>query len=168
MSGLGRSLLDCGVPMSGVFPPGRGSALTPDERRQIQSLALIDGESISAIARITGRDRETVANVLRSDDSKALREQLAGEAADAAKLVLRSSAERAARKWVSAIDAAAEKGDHRPARDLLLHAKVIDPLEKGGTSFGVQVIVGSADRPAGPDPFEGLEITSTTVKVDPS
>lgn len=157
MSGFWRLLLDCGVPMSGAFPPGRGSALTPDERRQIQCLALVDGETVSAIARTTGRDRETVANVLRADDTRALREQLATEAADAAKLVLRSSAERVARKWVSAVDAAAEKGDHRPARDLLLHTRVIEPIDKGGPHVGIQVIVGSPDQPAGPDPFDALE-----------
>jgi len=139
--------------MSGAFPPGRGSALTADERKQIQCLALVDGETVSAIARTTGRDRETIANVLRADDSRALREQLAGQAADAAKLVLRGSAERVARKWVSAVDAAAEKGDHRPAKDLLLHTGVIQPL-RDQPAIAVQVVVGTVGNPAGPDPFE--------------
>ena len=146
--------------MSSEFGPGRGSQLTPDERRDMQRLKLVDGESISEIARRTGRNRETVANVLRADDTKELAQQLETEAREGALRVLRASAETAARAWsTTAISQAAEKGDHRPARDLLLHTGVIQPIEKGGPMIGVQVIVGSAERPAGDDPFDAIDVT---------
>lgn len=145
--------------MSSAFPPGRGSELTPDERRDVQRLRLVDGASISEIARRTGRNRETIANIVRSDDTRELAQQLESESREAALRVLRVNAEQAARAWATtAIKEAAAKGDHRPARDLLLHAKVISPLTDQ-QPIGVQVIVGTTQHPAGPDPFETITIT---------
>lgn len=146
--------------MKSDFPPGRASQLTPDERREVQRLRLVDGASISEIARRTGRNRETIANVVRSDDTRELAQQLESESRDAALRVLRGTSEQAARAWRKAIDTAADKGDHRPARDILLHNGVIQPLN-GPTNIGVQVVVGTAQQPAGPDPFEAINVTPT-------
>lgn len=141
-----------------AFPPGRGSELTPDERRDIQRLRLVDGASVAEIARRMERTREAVNRVLGADDTRDLAQQLESESREAALRVLRGSAEQAARAWATtAITAAAAKGDHRPSRDLLLHAGVIQPL-KDQQPIGVQVIVGSSSHPAGPDPFEVITI----------
>jgi transposase-like protein len=132
--------------------------LTPDERRDIQRLKLVEGESISEIARRTGRNRETVANVLRSEDTRELAQHLETESREAVLKVLRGSSEQAARDWRRASSTAADKGDHRPAKDLLLHTGVIQPLDSP-VNVGVRVIGGSADQPAGPDPFEAINLT---------
>jgi len=129
------------------FPVGRGSQLTPEQRREIQCCALLDGLSASEIARRTGRDRGTIANVLKAEDSRALRQQLETEAQEAAIKVLRGYSQRAARAWGIAIDAAADKGDHRPAKDLLLHTGAIEPVGDEGGTTRVAIFVGSPERP---------------------
>lgn len=157
--------------MSSEFGPGRGSQLTPDQRREIQYLRLVDGETVSEIARRTGRNRETISNVIRAKDTEELAAQLETEAREAALRVLRGTSEQAARAWRKAIDNAADKGDHRPARDMLLHNKVIDPIDGPRMNLGVQVIVGSPTQPAGPDPFDTLErhaAIDATIEGEPS
>jgi hypothetical protein len=55
-----------------------------------------------------------------AEDSQTFRGQLKTEAREAAVQILRGNAEKAARAWGTAIGNAADKGDHRPAKDLLL------------------------------------------------
>lgn len=50
--------------LSPKFKRGRGSQLTPSQRTEIQNL-LVLGHSKSEVARLTGRDRETVLKVAR-------------------------------------------------------------------------------------------------------
>ena len=133
-----------------TFPPGRGSQLTPGERRQIQSMALVDGASMSEIARQTGRDRGTVANVLRAEDSLTFRDQLETEAREAAVQILRGTSEKAARAWGSAIGVAADRGDHRPAKDLLVAVGAISEQHDG--SRGIQIIIGTPENPIRVEP----------------
>lgn len=141
-----------------AFPPGRGSQLAPAERAQIQELALIEGLNKSEIARRVCRDRETVANVLQADDSQALAAQLQSEQREAALEVLRRAVVPMARAWQRAAEHAAEKGDHRPARDLLLHTDVIEPIPDAQHTTGVQIIIGMPGQPAGPDPLAGAKV----------
>ena len=145
--------------MSAKHPPGRGSQLTPDERRQIQCLAFVDGLSISEIARQTGRDRGTLAGILKADDSQAFEKPLETEAKDAAVKILRGTAERAARSWGTAIGVAADKGDHRPAKDLLLHTGVIDPIPDGAVSgTRIAIIIGTPEHPIRVSPPQGVVV----------
>ena len=131
-----------------AFPPGRGSQLTPAERSEIQHLALVDGLSQSEIARRVRRDRETVRNVVMAPDTKQLAHDLATEARDEVLLTLRRSATRVANDWIEASAVAKTRGDHRPARDLLLHARAIDPVETGSDGgTRVAVIIGMPGRP---------------------
>ena len=60
--------------------------------------------------------------------------------------LLRAYAHGAVRAWVKAIPAAAVKGDHKPARDLLLHTRLIDPVS-ADHSAGVQIIFNSIAVP---------------------
>jgi hypothetical protein len=139
-----------------AFPPGRGSQLTPDERSQIQRLSLIEGHSQSEIARQMFRDRGTIANVLQADDTQALAKDLASERRESALEVLRQGVVPAAKAWVTAATTAAEKGDHRAARDLLLHTEVIAPLtDRPGTS--VQIVIGMPGVNY-PDPLAGATL----------
>lgn len=130
------------------FPPGRGSQLTPAERAEIQHLSLVEGLSRSEIARRVRRDRETVRNVLTAEDSRHLAEQLATEARDEVLVTLRRNASRVAQDWIEASAVAKSRGDHRPARDLLLHARAIEPIAgERDSSSRVQVIIGMPGRP---------------------
>lgn len=131
-----------------THPPGRGSQLTPSERAEIQHLALVDGLSQSEIARRVCRDRETVRNVVIAADTRQLAIDLATEARGEVLLTLRRNAPRAAMDWLEASAVAKTRGDHRPARDLLLHAGAIEPVQ-GERDRGtrVTVIVGTHDHP---------------------
>ena len=60
----------------------------------------------------------------------------------------------AANGWVKAIDKAAEKGDHKPSKDLLIHTDVIRPIGETSTHFSMMVKVGHDGDPAGPMPTE--------------
>ena len=133
--------------------------LTPAERHQVQEMALVDGLSNSEIARRLGRDRGTVANVLKGDDTAALRDQLASEQRTQALQTLRSKTALMAFHWINAAGVAAEKGDHKPARDLLLHTHVIDPV---AVDKGPQVRV-QINLHGGPEP---LSLTGEVVEAD--
>ncbi len=121
--------------------PGRGSQVTPTERLEMQRLFLVEGLSKTAIARQTGRTRETVGNILQGPDFDRLKADIESEIFDEARRILKANAVRAAKAWPRAIDTAAEKGNHKPAKDLLLHTGVIEPLGESGAQ-GAVVLVG--------------------------
>ncbi len=79
--------------------------------------------------------------------SSGVREQVEANLVETVTRYLRNNADKAAKAWVRALDRAAQKGDHRPAKDLLLSAGAI---ERGGDSSGMQVtmIVGMPGHPA--------------------
>ena len=127
--------------------PGRGSQVTPAERREIQHLHLVDGLNQKQIAAQTGRTRETIAAQLRDEDFQALKRQLDGEMAEEARSTLKRHVKTAARDWIKASSIAAKRGDHKPAKDLLLHAGAIERL--GDTSRSqVQILITTADVPS--------------------
>ena len=52
----------------------------------------------------------------------------------------------AADSWVDSVSIAARKGDHRPAKDLLLHTRVIEPVgDENGPRVVVQIGVQDSD-----------------------
>jgi len=59
-------------------------------------------------------------------------------------------AEPALRAWLQAQGVAAVRGDHRPARDWLMHAGVIDPLPDAGKGSGPAVVIINAPMPGMP------------------
>lgn len=133
--------------MSDRYPPGRGSQLTAEQRREIQHLGLVEGLSQAAIARRTGRDRATVSAVLKADDSRALQEALLTEGAEEARRILRGYAIEAAQHWRTAVDVASQKGDHKPARDLLMHSGAIAPLVTQQSHVGIRIVLGTEADP---------------------
>lgn len=53
-----------------------------------------------------------------------------------------------AEDWVKASAKAAEKGDHRPAKDALLHARAIEPVEDSGRQgLSVAIVIGTPEQP---------------------
>jgi transposase-like protein len=132
--------------------PGRGSQLTPDERQEIQQMALVQGLSQSEISRRTGRDRGTIANVISADDTQSLKAKLDAEMEERqvqeASRILRRNTAKVATDWIDASGVAATRGDHRPSRDLLLHTRVIDPIEDGGRSnTKIQIVLNGGPHP---------------------
>jgi hypothetical protein len=56
----------------------------------------------------------------------------------APKELLEAYGHDAVRAWLAAVPIAAMKGDHRPAKDLLLHARAIEPVQlQGQTSIAI-------------------------------
>jgi len=88
-----------------------------------------DGLNALQISKITGLAHQRVGEILK----------LVGPYKEQARGVLDQFASRAASAWVTSIPKAAKKGDHRPARDLLIATGVISPTES--TSSGVTVVV---------------------------
>ena len=119
--------------------PGRGSQVRPDERRAIQQAHLVDGLTRRALADRFGRTRETIAGVLKGDDFERLCREVQADLVERVQRKLRANGGRAADRWIKAVDKAAEKGDHKPAKDLLLHTGLLRPIGEGNT--GNQVIV---------------------------
>ena len=118
--------------------PGRGSQVTPDERLAIQRAHLIDGQNQQQLADRFGRTRETIGHVLKNEGFLAVKREVYEALAEEARGVLKGHVRTAAKDWRTASGIAAKKGDHRPAKDLLLHAGAI---ERVGETSGPQVIV---------------------------
>ena len=127
--------------------PGRGSQVTPAERREIQRLHLAEGLNQRQLAARTGRTRETIAAQLKGADFERLRDQVETNLVETVTRYLRNNADKAAKAWVRALDRAAQKGDHKPAKDLLMHAGVIDPPGETSRPQFV-VVVGMPGHPA--------------------
>ena len=56
-------------------------------------------------------------------------------------------AEPMLRRWIVAAMQAAIRGDHRPARDWLLHAGCIDPLPDAGKGSGPAIVIVNSPLP---------------------
>ncbi len=121
--------------------PGRGSQVTPNERREIHHLFLAEGLAKAAIAQKTGRTRETIASVLLGEDFERFKAEIESDTFDDARRVLKAHVVKAAKAWPRAIEKAADKGDHKPAKDLLMHTGVIEPLGEDGAR-GALLLVG--------------------------
>jgi len=72
--------------------------------------------------------------VLQSGESQAFQQQFETDARGEVLRLLRVSGPQATREWVHAVTQATKKGDHRPARDLLLHARAFDPIPDEASS----------------------------------
>jgi DNA-binding XRE family transcriptional regulator len=60
--------------------------------------------------------------------------------------------------WLLASKVAALKGDHRPAKDALLHAKAIDPVNDGSQGrMQVAIMIGTPEQPIRLNPPQVLE-----------
>ena len=141
------------APSSSRHAPGAGSRVTAPERRQIQQAHLIEGLHRSALAQRFGRTRETIAAQLRGDDFDQLRAEIERAECEDAIAVLNRRRVVAAQAWGSAIETAASKGNHRPAKDLLVHTRVIEPVSaiahrqtQPTIVIGIAVIPGLPER----------------------
>lgn len=88
-----------------------------------------DNVKNSEISRITGISTQRVSEILN----------LHGDLKGRVRQVLDAQRVKAAEAWGRAIPKAAKKGDHRPARELLIATGDVSPLDSTGS--GVTVVV---------------------------
>jgi hypothetical protein len=111
----------------------RRTAVLPAEKAAVIGAALA-GMSGREISRQTGRHRDTISTILKSDE--------AARARDMAKSILAAASTDFARDWVRASKVAADKGNHAPALDALERLKAVEPVSKGrstGPAFSVKI-----------------------------
>jgi len=119
----------------------------PDERLAIQRAHLTEGLNQRQLADRYGRTRETIGHVLKDGTFQAVKREVYTEMAEEARNVLKAHVGKAAKDWLRASGFAAKRGDHRPAKEILLYAGAIDRL---GETPGPQVtvMVGMPGHPA--------------------
>lgn len=110
----------------------RAKSRLPLQRRALARV----GRSAVAIPGLEGRIR------VHQRLAVTLAEAGYGPKAIAQKL-LEAQAADAAADWVRASSVAASDGNHAPAKDLLLHARLIEPVQQQGAS-GIQILIGQA------------------------
>jgi transcriptional regulator with XRE-family HTH domain len=115
--------------------------LTLAQEAQIVRLAA-EGLLQTQIAEAIGCSQSAVSRVLSEFTSTIA----------AARTLLEASALQASKDWVSSLKPAAEKGDHKPAKELLQAVGVVQRDGPTGNN-AVQVIVGAPGNAAMPDPF---------------
>jgi len=144
-------------PVPGRVPrrrPGRGNEVSPAERRAIQ-LAYLAGPNISqdALAERFGRSRSTIRAVMADPSFDALKAEFDQATALQARSILDSGRTAASSAWLASLERAAQRGDHRPSRDLLYVTRTVDPpSQQGGgpqviVSIG-QIVTGSPANPS--------------------
>ena len=77
--------------------------------------------------------------------------------------MLKAYSHQAVKAWAASIPIASSKGDHKPARDLLLHTRQIDPVSPDKTA-GVQIIFNTLSVP-GLASFTGEKTGSKTLSI---
>jgi hypothetical protein len=125
---------------------------TQDEKDHILSLRDA-GHSIRAIAAIVDRDKNTVNRIIAEAED---------EQAELARNLLKLKAKQFACDWSVASAEAAKKGDHRPAKDGLVAAGVIEDKAAAQAGAAVQIVIGMPGAPAGPDPFDVVDSKGPT------
>ena len=150
-------------PVPGGVPrrrPGRGNEVSPAEARAIQ-FAVLAGPTISqeALAERFGRSRDTIRNVLRDPSFDALKAEFDQATALQARSVLDSGRVAASSAWLASLDRAAQRGDHRPSRDLLYVTRTVDPPSQLGSGPQVIVTIGQfvTGGKAEPEPLPVIE-----------
>jgi hypothetical protein len=123
--------------------------ISVDAKLRVLELS-VDGIKPSEIARITGLPTQRVSEVIHTHTG--LRHRV--------KAVLDGHRLKAAAAWGQAIPKAAKKGDHRPARELLIATGDVNPLESAGS--GVQVIV---NMPGSGEPM-GAKVAGSASTLD--
>jgi hypothetical protein len=148
-------------------PQGKAAHLTPEQKQAIRVAYLETGGNVTyadmgrRCAAVIGREvnRETVAACLKGPEYDALRKHFDSEVKASAVERLKAGILPAADAWVKAIDVAADKGDHKPAKELLMHTGTIEPLDDNGRANGPLVLMavdfGALGRGHVVDPLTG-------------
>jgi hypothetical protein len=125
-----------------------GNQIAPERKAVIYSCADSLKMSPREIARRLKMDVRTVNAVLASRDSDA----------QSARNMLSANAIQFAQDWLQASEMGAKKGKHGPAKDALLHLKVIEPIQDNQTNVQVAIIVGAPGQPLQLTPPQVIDI----------
>lgn len=122
---------------AGADDTAHGARIQPERKATIYTLA--DALSLTPwqISTRLKMDIRTVKAVLAHREADAM----------AARNLLDASSLDAARSWTLACMTGAAKGRHEPARDLLLHRKVIEPLKTEAPQNNVTVVLNGGPAP---------------------
>lgn len=119
--------------------PGRGSAMAEDEIQSVRMDFICNGLSRLQLAEKYGRNRATIARCLDGREFEELRREVDREVRQVVRRRMVAKADDAVGNWERSMSNAAERGDHKPAKDWLMHSGVIDPIE--ATENGPRVVV---------------------------
>jgi hypothetical protein len=130
-------------------PTGVPGHLSAQQKQHIRVEYLATGGTLSytemgrRCASLIGRavNRETVAACMKGPEYDALRKHYDSEIKATAVERLKAGILGAADAWVRSVEVASEKGDHKPAKDLLMHTGTIEPLDDDGRAKGPLVLV---------------------------
>lgn len=159
-------------------PQGKAAHLTAEQRQAIRVAYLETGGTVTyaemgrRCAAIVGREvnRETVAACLKGPEYDALRKHFDTEIKASAIERLKAGILPAADAWVKAVDNAADKGDHKPAKELLMHTGTIEPLGEDRRATGPLVLMaidfGAAGRGHVLDPLTGQARYYTNEEIE--
>ena len=122
----------------GLIPVQR--KLAPDDVHAVRIAHLTDpGATVKVLAAQYRVHENTIRAYLEGPQYEKVKTDLQSEMTRTAKDILYTAAENAARAWAEqAVRIAAEKGDHRPARDLLA---AIDAIHVSGGDKPSSVVV---------------------------
>lgn len=120
-------------------PPGRGSRMDDDEIHRVRLDFLCHSFNRVQLSAKYGRTRNTIARCLEGKPFEELRRQVDSEVRDVVRRRMVAKADDAVGHWERSMDVAADRGDHKPSKDWLMHAGVIDPIES--TETGPKVVV---------------------------
>lgn len=110
--------------------------------------ALENGATLRDAARLVGVSHVTAWRWLR---------QYEGSQESVAKYLSIRALDRV-EDWEKASAAAATKGDHRPAKDWLLHAKAIEPVNDGSQGrTNIAIIIGTPEQPINISPPQVID-----------
>lgn len=110
--------------------------------------AVEDGASLRTAAEKAGVSRQTAWRLMRSYETNT----------EAAVKYMALKALERVEDWDAAARKAADKGDHRPAKDWLLHAKAIEPVEDTGRQgVNVAIVIGTPEQPIRIQPPQVIE-----------
>lgn len=129
---------------------GRGSEMSADEINEIRMEFLCNRLSRVQLAEKFGRTRATISRCLEGKEFEELRRTLDLEVREELRRRMIGKASDAVGHWERSMGNAADRGDHKPSKDWLLHAGVVDPVEstEAGPKVVVQIGV-SADKVLG-------------------
>ncbi len=125
-------------PQPDLLPKDKQSFSHVTDQQVIELFGLLeDGDTVRTAAEKVGLNRRTAYRVLARYDADL----------SAVDKLLKVKALSVAEDWIRASEKAADKGDHRPAKDLLLHARAIEPVHDGSQGTNIAIIIGTPDAP---------------------